>query len=183
VHHRQAVTLRGAVVVLVYVIYFRELWVAVRSFTRLGFSINAALLGISYGIIVNQTQLVPLYVPGIFIGVPLLLVSLVLLEWGGRSIRGQMFSYLGNRDTPTFVFQSGSYSYIRHPFYVCYWLSHTGVACMFPSHVTVLTAIGTFLLLWFTAAFEEGKFARSPLADEYRAYINRTGRFVPRLRR
>ena len=176
-------TLRVAVVVYIYAIYFRELWVAARSFTRLGFSINAALLGLSYGCIVNQTQFAGLYSPGIILGAPLLLAALVLLEWAGHSIRGRFFSYIGNHDIPKFVFQQGPFAYIRHPFYTSYWLSHTAVALMFPNLVTAFIAIGTFMLLWLTAAFEERKFASSTVAEEYRKYSDRTGRFLPRVQR
>jgi protein-S-isoprenylcysteine O-methyltransferase Ste14 len=177
------VTLRLAVVYFIYAVFFRELWVAVRSFTRLGFSMNAALLGVSYWIMLFQIQVAGLYPLGVIPGAVLLIAALVLLEWAGRSIRGRFFSYLGNTDTPKFVFQQGPYAYIRHPFYTSYWVSHVAVALMFPNRVTAITALGTFVLLWLTAAFEERKFASSPLGADYQEYTSRTGRFLPRLRR
>ena len=37
------------------------------------------------------------------------------------------------------------------------------------------------ILLTKAARYEERKFQRSPLAEEYRVYKQRTGRFIPRL--
>jgi protein-S-isoprenylcysteine O-methyltransferase Ste14 len=55
------------------------------------------------------------------------------------------------------------------------------VAAMFPNRITVTGAIIGIIAFNFAARYEERKFEGSPVAAEYAAYKQRTGRFVPRL--
>ena len=110
----------------------------------------------------------------------ILVGALALFQWAAHSIRGKFFSYIGSRDTPQFVFQEGPFAYVRHPFYTSYMLTHLAVALAYLGWLTSAIALASFVVLWRAAAFEEGKFASSPNAAEYRAYVSRTGRFVPK---
>ncbi|MEO8096376.1 MAG: isoprenylcysteine carboxylmethyltransferase family protein [Acidobacteriota bacterium] len=160
--------------------YFAELIVAGMTFRRVGPSLYTLPLGITFAIMASQTgraQLIPLLaIPGLAI----LAGALILLGWSARTVRGRLFSYIGNNDTPQFVCQEGPYAFIRHPFYTAYLLTHLAVTVMFPNLVTLGVLFFTFGLLWHVAGFEERKFERSPVSVEYRAYGARTGRFIPR---
>jgi len=109
-----------------------------------------------------------------------LLVALALFEWARHAIRGQYFSYIYSNDTPQFVFVAGPYAYIRNPFYSSYLLAMFSTATMLPAvHRWVIVSAAVFYF-WRAAVFEEKKFARSPVAAEFEAYTQRTGRFIPR---
>ena len=168
--------------ILVWTALFRELWVALRTFTRRGTALLSGLLGVTYWIMAMQAKIAEHSGALRFVGFAFLIMGLTLLEWAAFCIRGKLFSYLGSKDTPQFIFAGGPYAYIRHPFYTCYILTHIGIAIIFPTWVTVSVALFTFSLLWYAAEFEENKFASSPLAESYRAYMARTGRFWPKLR-
>jgi protein-S-isoprenylcysteine O-methyltransferase Ste14 len=110
----------------------------------------------------------------------LMVAALTLFQWATHSIRGKFFSYLGDEDIPQFLHQEGPYAYIRNPFYASYILTNIAVALLFPNWITAAAAAASYAVLWYTARFEERKFEASPVAEEYRAYKSRTGRFFPR---
>ena len=169
--------------ILVWTALFRELWVAIRTFTRQGHAPLSSLLALSFWVNAYQARYAePSGWPRL-LGFALLIASLTLLEWAAFSIRGKMFSYLGSQDTPHFVFTGGPYAYIRHPFYSCYLHTHIAIALIFPTRWTIAVLAFTFILLRYATEFEENKFARSPHAEAYKAYMARTGRFWPRFRR
>ena len=112
-----------------------------------------------------------------------LLVALALYEWAARSIRGLNFSFAGNHDLPQFVHSSGPYVYVRNPFYLSYLLAEGSTVIMWPTGWGALTVALAAAYVQWLARFEEGKFARSPVAAEYAAYAARTGRLLPRLTR
>lgn len=163
--------------------FARGLWIALRTFKRLDNNIRGMLLIGTFFIMGFENFLVPAQEWRIAPGLLSLAAGVALLEWSRRSIEGLFFSFIGNRDTPHFVFQEGPYFYVRHPFYTSYLLMQLAVVIMVPNIVTFATIIVTFVLLWQTAAFEERKFDVSSLAVEYRAYASRTGRLFPRIRR
>jgi protein-S-isoprenylcysteine O-methyltransferase Ste14 len=114
-------------------------------------------------------------------GVIGLMLALALFQWAVFSIRGRRFTLAGNADLPQFVHTSGPYAYIRNPFYASYVLAIVSTTVLWPTiwgAAMVLFAVAYYQWL---ARFEEGKFARSPVAAEYAAYKARTGRLVPRL--
>lgn len=169
--------------IIVWTALFRELWVAIRTFTRIGPTLLSLLLGLTFWVMALQARTAEPSGALRFFGFACLITGLTLLEWAAFCIRGRMFSYLGSKDTPEFVFTGGPYAHIRHPFYTCYILTHAGIAMIFPNRVTISVAVFTFVMLWRAAEFEENKFASSPLAEPYRAYMARTGRFWPRFSR
>jgi protein-S-isoprenylcysteine O-methyltransferase Ste14 len=107
--------------------------------------------------------------------------ALLLFEWARRSIRGQYFSYVFSDDTPALLWTGGPFAYIRNPFYASYLLAMASATLMLPALFRLAVFAGTVLLLTSAARHEERKFARSPLAGEYASYLQRTGRFIPRL--
>ena len=109
--------------------------------------------------------------------------GLALFQWASNAVRGQFFSYLGDSDIPQFVFQKGPFAYIRNPFYCSYILVNLGVMLLVTNWITVAAAVACIVILDQAARFEERKFESSPVAEEYREYKARTGRFVPKLPR
>jgi len=115
------------------------------------------------------------------IGVFGLLLALALFQWAAISIRGRLFSYAGNDDLPQFVHRSGPYAYVRNPFYLSYLLAELATVVLWPSALGALVVVLATAYFQWLARFEEGKFARSPVAADYARYKASTGRLLPRL--
>jgi protein-S-isoprenylcysteine O-methyltransferase Ste14 len=84
-------------------------------------------------------------------------------------------------DAPVSIVTHGPYSRVRHPFYAAFivLLLATVLACR--SALAGFAFVYGSLVLNFTAAREERKLGASAFGDEYRSYIARTRRFIPRL--
>lgn len=115
------------------------------------------------------------------IGAAGLLLALALFQWAAMSIRGRLFSFAGNDDLPQFVHRSGPYAYVRNPFYLSYLLAQIATVIMWPSIWGVVIVVVAAAYFQWLARFEEEKFARSAVAEEYAAYKAATGRLWPRL--
>ena len=139
------------------------------------------LLPLSYVVLIYKTFNTPIRPSLAFPGLLAFAGSLALFEWARRSIRGKFFSYAYSNDTPQFLWTEGPYAYIRNPFYASYLLSYAGAMVLFPGLTTliVFAVMGLFFLR--IALHEERKFLRSELSEQYAAYKQRTGRFIPKL--
>lgn len=162
-------------------VYVRLLVGAGLTFRKTGASWGSLPLAATFWVLIAQSQRAPLYVPLAIPAAVLIVGALVLFQWAANSVADRHFSYIGDTDEPRFVFQGGPFAYIRNPFYTSYLLTNTAVAMAFPNWITAGAAFASLAILWIAAIFEERKFARSPLAEEYRDYRTRTGRFVPKL--
>jgi protein-S-isoprenylcysteine O-methyltransferase Ste14 len=84
-------------------------------------------------------------------------------------------------DPPQHIVTWGAYAHIRHPFYASFLLTLLGSILLAPNLGT-LAALGYgFAMLNATAAREERRLSQSDFHDEYLSYLERTGRFMPRL--
>lgn len=84
-------------------------------------------------------------------------------------------------DAPEHIVTHGAYARIRHPFYTSFLLALTGALCVSPTIGTVATLAYGAIAMTVTAKREEGRLAASEFGEEYKAYMQRTGRFFPRL--
>lgn len=85
-------------------------------------------------------------------------------------------------DEPHLLLSAGPYRWIRHPFYSAYlmfWIGTAAVTRDLSGWIVVLILGAVYVV---AARHEEGKFARSTLADRYATYAARTGMFLPRHR-
>lgn len=109
--------------------------------------------------------------------------SLGLFWWAIRTHAGQRLSAAFSSDSPEHLVENGPYRFIRHPFYCSYLLTWctgviaTGRLWLAPT-VAIMAAI-----YWRAARIEEAKFSRSPLAEEYQRYRERTAWFFPNPRK
>lgn len=89
----------------------------------------------------------------------------------------------GEQNAPVHIVTYGPYGLVRHPFYVSFILLLAGSALIARDVITLAALpLGVLSLDW-TARTEETKLLASSLGDEYGAYRERTGRFMPRLAR
>jgi protein-S-isoprenylcysteine O-methyltransferase Ste14 len=86
--------------------------------------------------------------------------------------------YLGKLFHPK-VAERGLYRLVRHPQYVGLAVAAWGLAVMWPRFLT-LTLFGVMLFLYYLLARDEERRMLNRFEDGYRAYLERTGMFVPR---
>lgn len=98
-----------------------------------------------------------------------------------------VFTNLGNNVTPTVVTRrshtlvtSGPYRWVRHPLYLMGLIGYLGFALLSESWFIGLMTLLAFVLLNIRLPKEEAHLIER-FGDEYRTYMRRTGRFLPRL--
>jgi protein-S-isoprenylcysteine O-methyltransferase Ste14 len=115
-----------------------------------------------------------------WVGVGLGVAAALLLTWTFRNLGKNLTDTVVTRKEHTLV-TTGPYRWVRHPFY-----SSLAVAVLANSLVAAnwfffVTGGLAFVLLLIRTRKEEEKLLER-FGDEYRAYMGRTGRFLPRLR-
>jgi protein-S-isoprenylcysteine O-methyltransferase Ste14 len=115
-----------------------------------------------------------------WLGVGLLMVAGSLAIW--------TFRHLGKNITDTVVTRvdhslvmTGPYRWVRHPFYVAAGTGFLAVSLMTANWFVAITGSLAFALLVVRTAREEDKLIER-FGDEYRQYMQKTGRFIPRIR-
>jgi protein-S-isoprenylcysteine O-methyltransferase Ste14 len=84
-------------------------------------------------------------------------------------------------DAPRHLVTWGAYGRIRHPFYASFLLLLAACLLVCPHAITATSLAWGVLALNATAAREEARLCQSEFGADYRAYVERTGRFLPRL--
>lgn len=113
----------------------------------------------------------------------LLLGSISLYEWARRTIRARKFHIGWSGEVPDTLCASGPYAWVRHPVYLSYMLAFLAMAIAFPRLLTLAILLFNVALYLHAARDDERSMAASELRQAYAAYKERTGMFVPRLRR
>lgn len=98
-----------------------------------------------------------------------------------------VFSNLGNNVSPSVATRrehrlvtSGPYRWVRHPLYSMGMLSYLGFAMLSANWVIASLSIAVFVVLNIRLPQEEASLIEK-FGDEYRQYMQRTGRFLPKL--
>lgn len=98
-----------------------------------------------------------------------------------------VFRHLGRNLTDTVVTRrqhtlvtTGPYRWVRHPFYVAYLASVIAVTLVTANAYFAIAGGLTFVLLYVRTTQEEAELLRR-FGDEYRRYMQTTGRFFPRV--
>jgi len=76
---------------------------------------------------------------------------------------------------------NGVYSFVRHPMYSAFWLWAIAQALLLPNWIAGFAGIVGFGTLFFGRVFEEEQLMLKAFGDEYRAYMRRTARILPRI--
>jgi protein-S-isoprenylcysteine O-methyltransferase Ste14 len=115
------------------------------------------------------------------IAVPAASGSIALIAFTLGTHRKRLALWHQDVDPPEEIVTLGPYRWIRHPFYAAFLLALGAVFLAAPHPVTLSAFLYGVVALNLTAAGEERRLAASELGAEYRAYMERTGRFLPRL--
>lgn len=145
-------------------------------------SFTSALILLSMGsllIWVTKTEIFTLQ--NIVFGLLLNVSSICLFFYTSSSLRKIQLSPIFSLDKPTKLILDGPYRYIRHPFYTSYILAFCAAA-IYTDRILAWSIVFVVYGLYLRASEqEECKFFDSTLKDEYLAYMQRVGRFLPRL--
>lgn len=107
----------------------------------------------------------------------------IWLLWRAHADLGRNFSpYLELQDRHSLVMQ-GVYSHVRHPMYAAHWLWAVAQALLLPNWTAGPALLVTFLPLYLQRVPREEQMLLDRFGKEYRAYMGRTGRLLPRLKR
>ena len=105
--------------------------------------------------------------------------AIALIRWTLHTHARPVSLWHQEDDRPDELVTRGAYAYVRHPFYASFLLALLACALAFPHALTLVALVGGALQLNRTAAREEQRL-RAAFGHHYHAYIQRTGRFVPR---
>ncbi len=115
-------------------------------------------------------------------GIAILACAAALFLWAAWTTRERKLALAFAGAVPEHVQTAGPYGLVRHPFYASYLLAFAGGAVA-AGTVWLVPAVVAGAFTYAKAAREEERaFASGPLAGAYRAYAERVGGFLPRLR-
>ena len=86
------------------------------------------------------------------------------------------------KDTQKLVTE-GVFRYIRHPMYAAHLLWGIAQALLITNWIAGLSSLVIFIPLYLLRVRLEEKVMLARFGDEYRAYLHRTGRIIPRFRK
>jgi protein-S-isoprenylcysteine O-methyltransferase Ste14 len=112
-------------------------------------------------------------------GVGVIAIACGLLVWTFRSLGANLTDTVVTRHTHTLVVQ-GPYSWIRHPLYDAAALLMVAVSLIAANWFIFVTGIVIAALLVIRTKTEERNLVLR-FGDGYRTYMERTGRFLPRI--
>lgn len=117
------------------------------------------------------------------LGLILWVLGMGLAGWAVRVLGRFMTVTIQVTESQRLV-QEGPYAWVRHPIYSANVTAAIGLGLLFLSPPLLAVAVVLAALAVYRARLED-EFLRSPAAfgDRYAAYSERTGRFLPRLRR
>jgi protein-S-isoprenylcysteine O-methyltransferase Ste14 len=111
----------------------------------------------------------------------LMLLCIPLIYW--------VFSSLGKNVTQTVAIRkdhnlvrSGPYRWVRHPLYTVGLLLFLSFSLLSANWFTALVILATFKILSLRTNLEESRLAEK-FGDDYRRYMQSTGRYFPRVKR
>ena len=113
-------------------------------------------------------------------GVGVLATGVALLAWTLRRLGTNLTDTVVTRQAHTLITQ-GPYRWVRHPFYDAMALLVVGIALIAANWFIMATGAVVFLLLAVRSQTEEALLL-ARFGEGYRAYKERTGRFVPKWR-
>jgi protein-S-isoprenylcysteine O-methyltransferase Ste14 len=114
-----------------------------------------------------------------WVGVGLGCLTCFLLFWTLRTLGKNLTDTVVTRVHHTLV-TNGPYRWVRHPFYVCAALLSLAAALISANAFFLVAGGAVLLLLAFRTRVEERNLLKR-FGEEYRKYMEQTGRFFPRL--
>lgn len=106
------------------------------------------------------------------------LTGVALGIWTLRSLGSNLTNTVVTRSEHTLV-TDGPYRHVQHPLYVAAALAYAGNALATANWFIALAGVATLVVVVLRTPIEEAKLGER-FGDDYRRYVARTGRFIPR---
>jgi len=117
-----------------------------------------------------------------WLGAALFAAGALLVFWTNRTLGSNFSSTLILRDGHQLI-QHGPYRHVRHPMYTSFLVMLAGLLLLAANWIVGGAPILFILLLMAMRTPREERMLLGRFGDEYRRYMERTGRYLPRLRR
>jgi protein-S-isoprenylcysteine O-methyltransferase Ste14 len=121
----------------------------------------------------------PLQRPLLALGVVTVVAALVMFRLTHKAL-GRYWSVSLQLKEEHKLITTGVYSRIRHPMYTAFWLWAIAQALLLPNWIAGFAGIVGFGTLYLLRVGHEEKLMIDGFGDEYRAYMQRTGRLLPK---
>lgn len=105
------------------------------------------------------------------------------LLWRSHVDLGKNFSIALRVREDHCLVTSGIFGYVRHPMYAAHWLWAIAQALLLQNWLAGPVFLVAFLPLYLSRVPREERMMIDRFGDEYRAYMDRTGRLLPRFGR
>lgn len=115
-----------------------------------------------------------------WMGALMLFIGISLL-WSAHHNLGLSFHSLVVQKEDQVLVESGPYKWIRHPIYTAYFLNYIGGGLLAGNWVLTFIPTICFGLMIYLRLGEEEAVMIEKFGDNYRHYMERTGRFLPKI--
>ena len=112
-------------------------------------------------------------------GVPVAFAGVAMIWWTHKALGRQWSGILELRANHRLII-AGPYHRIRHPMYTGFFLLPVGMALSTANLLLGLLQIGATVAMYLARVNDEEAMMLDHFGDEYRAYMRRTGRLLPR---
>lgn len=120
--------------------------------------------------------------PGVrWLGAGLIFAGDLLFIWSHRALGRNWSPVLEIRKGHILV-TSGPYKFIRHPMYAAIFIIGIGISLFSSNWIVALSYMLPVIFMYLIRIADEEKMMIEKFGDEYRAYMIRTGRLIPKLR-
>ncbi len=146
------------------------------------FNVLGTIAGVVYVFAPQRTRWAMLPMPtwSRWVGVGPGIVSLPLFAWTHHALGRNWALALVTKEGHTQV-ANGPYRWVRHPMYTAIFLQSIASFLLSANWVIGIAALGTGLLCVARVGEEEALMIEE-FGDQYQAYMERTGRFLPRMK-
>ncbi len=115
------------------------------------------------------------------LGIAMVAIALTLFHLTHKALGRNWSVTLQLREKHELV-THGVYKYVRHPMYTAFWAWALAQALLLPNWVAGFSGIIGFGTLYLLRVGPEEKLMLDEFGEEYRSYMDRTGRLLPKFR-
>lgn len=116
------------------------------------------------------------------IGILLGMIALLWFIWVHRSLGSNLSVRLRIKESQTLAVD-GPYRWIRHPMYTAFYVLHIAVFFLTANWFIGVTWLAGLTIIILLRVKREEAMLLARFGDKYNAYMERTGRFLPRINR